>query len=143
MSDLEFKVQDGIATITFDSQGKRVNILTSSAQEALVGLLDRAEKDSGIKALFFQSGKPHHFIAGADIKEIEGIRNAAKGEEKSKLGQAMMNRIEDLPFPTVALINGVCLGGGLELSLACTYRFAASNDAVRIGLPEVRPSFHR
>ena len=83
------------------------------------------------------SKKKDIFIAGADIKEIEGIAQAEEGRQKARAGQDILNKLEDLKVPTIAVIDGVALGGGCELALACQYRLATFNEKVRIGLPEV------
>jgi len=94
-----------------------------------------------LKALVILSSKPNVFIAGADIKEIEGICEVSDGQAKSNAGQDVLNKLEDLEIPTIAVIDGVALGGGCELVLACDYRIATFNEKVKIGLPEVNLGF--
>ena len=98
-------------------------------------------KNKDLKALIIQSAKKDIFIAGADIKEIENITEVQDGKAKAQAGQRVMDKLEDLPFPTVAVIDGVALGGGCELALACRYRVMTFNDKIRIGLPEVNLGF--
>jgi 3-hydroxyacyl-CoA dehydrogenase/enoyl-CoA hydratase/3-hydroxybutyryl-CoA epimerase len=85
-----------------------------------------------------RSGKPGTFIAGADVAEIASVSTEQEGYEASREGQRIFARLENLPIPTVAAIDGICLGGGTELVLACGYRLASDRSATRIGLPEVR-----
>jgi 3-hydroxyacyl-CoA dehydrogenase/enoyl-CoA hydratase/3-hydroxybutyryl-CoA epimerase len=92
--------------------------------------------------LVILSDKPNGFIAGADIHEFTRIRDEAEALELVRLGQSVFNRLAALDFPTVALIHGFCLGGGLELALACRYRVALLDPGTRLGLPEVRLGIH-
>jgi 3-hydroxyacyl-CoA dehydrogenase/enoyl-CoA hydratase/3-hydroxybutyryl-CoA epimerase len=130
--------QDGLARITFDAPGEKVNILTTPAMERLDALLTEVRGNGAIKGLIFRSGKPKMFIAGADISEIESITDTAEGEGKARRGQQVFQRIADLDLPTVAAIDGPCLGGGCELALACDFRIASDGAKVQIGLPEVK-----
>ena len=99
-------------------------------------LFEQLSEDRETRCLVIKSGKPNGFIAGADIKEIQSILDAADAEAKSGSGQEVLNRLDDLPFPTVAVIDGAAMGGGLELALACDYRIATDNPRTKIGLPE-------
>ena len=134
---VRLETHDGFGVVTLDTPDSKVNILSAAAIAEIDAIL-RQVQNSPLKALFFRSAKPRIFIAGADIREIESISSAQEGEAKSRAGHEVLNRLEDLPFPSVALINGVALGGGLEFALACSYRFAAFGDDVKIGLPEVK-----
>ena len=91
-----------------------------------------------IQVVVVCSGKVESFVAGADITEMAGMVDAKKLEALAKEGQRVMQRIAALRVPTIAAINGACLGGGLELALACSYRVAGSNRKVELGLPEVK-----
>ena len=77
------------------------------------------------------------FIAGADIAEIKDLTDPVDARSKASMGQDVFNVLENLPFPTIAAIRGACLGGGLELALACTYRVASDHPKTVLGLPEV------
>ncbi len=114
----------------------KVNVLNSAVLLALDKILDDI-KGKNLKVLVIQSAKKDIFIAGADIKEIENITEVEDGKAKSQAGQQIMNKLEDLGPPTLAVIDGVALGGGCELALACRYRVMTFNDKIRIGLPEV------
>ncbi len=129
---------DGIALVTFDLPGEKVNKLTLQAMEELDALLDEIATHREIKALVFRSGKEGHFIVGADIAEIRGVTDPAVGERFARKGQSVFGKIEALPFPTVAAIHGPCMGGGMELALACTYRVLSDDQRTALALPEVR-----
>ena len=125
-----------VTTIWMDAPGKPVN--TNSPQmladlDAALAAIER-EKPAGV---IFASAKPKSFNAGADLFEV---RKMATHEMVRYLeqGQALFNRIEQLPMPTVAAINADCLGGGFELALACKYRVAADATNISIGLPEIK-----
>lgn len=132
-----YRVQDGIATIEFNHPQSKVNILTSDVMRQFNIFVTQAGNDKSVKALLIRSAKKDVFIAGADIKEIEGITTPEGGEKKARAGQEIFNHLEDLAIPSVAVIDGVALGGGCELALACDYRVATFNEKIKIGLPEV------
>lgn len=129
--------KNGIATVTFDLPGEKVNKFSTPVMMEFKALLEKL-KTSSYKFVIFKSAKPKIFIAGADIEEIkaltteEAVRGAVGG------GQDIMNMVEDLPMPTMALINGACAGGGCEFVLACDYRIASDDSSTRIGLPETQ-----
>ena len=130
-----------LATLTFDLPGKRVNIFQPSVFAELEGVLAelaRPEVRREIDCLVLASGKPGTFIAGADVEAIASVVDPAEVAEAVRAGQRLFAAWEALPFPTVAAISGVCLGGGLEWSLASTWRVASDRADVRIGLPETR-----
>ncbi len=137
-NSLKLKIdKNGIANVVFDLKGEKVNKLSAKVLLELEKLLFEAKTNDKIKVLIFSSNKKNIFIAGADINEIKDIKGKSEAAEKSSFGQEILNRIEDLPFPTIAFINGACVGGGLEFALACRYRIVASNDKTKLGLPEV------
>lgn len=132
---------DKIAWLTFDQPEATVNLLGAEVMAELDHRLSELESRIATGqplALVVRSGKPGTFIAGADIGEIAGIDDAADGETKSREGQRIFRRLERLTVPTIAAIDGLCLGGGTELALACQYRVASDSGSTRIGLPEVR-----
>jgi len=135
-----YKEEANIGTITFDQPDAKVNVLNAATLVMLDKILDEI-KGKTLKVLIIQSAKKDIFIAGADIKEIENITEEGDGKAKAQAGQRVMDKIEDLSFPTVAVIDGVALGGGCELALACRYRILTFNDRIRIGLPEVNLGF--
>ena len=138
MNYFEFtKDERGIGTLTFNTPQSNANILTQSALEELETQLDALVQDRSLQMLFIESGKENIFIAGADIHEIKAANDEKSITTLVQRGQEIFNKLEQLPFPTIAMIDGACLGGGLELSLSCTYRIATSHPRTRIGLPEV------
>ncbi len=134
---LSVEMLDGIAVITFDLPNEPVNKFTQSVKEEFVALIDRIERDAGVRASVLLSGTKDIFIAGADIEEFLEIRSAADAERLSREGQEMVARLER-GKPVVAAINGACLGGGLEAALACSYRIAADTPKTILALPEVQ-----
>src|SRR3989338_4665809 len=135
MSNLNLRIEKDIAILEFDQPDSKVNVLNTQVMKELDDILSRP---IDAKALLVTSKKDGIFIAGADIKEIEGIASPEEAREKAEKGKEILNKLEGLKIATVAVINGACLGGGLELALACRYRVASFNDSVKIGLPEVK-----
>jgi len=138
MSYFKQTIDGDIGTLEFDTPDSSVNILSSAALTELEQQLDEIAGRSDIKVLLITSAKKSIFIAGADIKEIESITDPQEASEKCNRGKQVFDKLEKLPQITVAVINGACLGGGYELSLACNYRVAGFAGCVKIGLPEVR-----
>ncbi len=128
--------RDGGAILWFDLPDSPVNVLRSDVEEDLDEALRELDADRP-KALVIASGKDS-FCVGADVEMLAGAGDVEEVIELSRAGQKIMDRIEGLPFPTVAAIEGNCLGGGLELALACDYRVAADTDSTRLGVPEVQ-----
>ncbi|BAO44665.1 3-hydroxyacyl-CoA dehydrogenase NAD-binding domain-containing protein [Thiolapillus brandeum] len=127
----------GIAWLTFDSPGKAANVLTGEALEEFDTQLVTIAQ-SHPKGLVIQSGKKNGFIAGADVKAFARIGSPQEAQALILRVHDIFRRLEALSFPTVALIHGFCLGGGLELALACRYRIASTDPTTRLGFPEVR-----
>lgn len=132
-----YHLDQDVATIEFNDPQAKVNVLTADVLRQFNAFVTQAQNDAKVKVLIIRSGKKDVFIAGADIKEIEGINTTDIGMRKAQYGQNIFNHLEDLNIPTVAVIDGVALGGGCELALACKYRIATFNEKVKIGLPEV------
>lgn len=128
---------DGIAVVTIDCPGEVQNTLRAEAVDAAHALLDRLGDHDGLRGVVFISGKPGSFIAGADIRMLAACTSAEQARSLSEAGQRICSRIERFPVPVVAAIDGICLGGGLELSLACHGRIATTEAHTRLGLPEV------
>ncbi|HEY6148168.1 MAG TPA: enoyl-CoA hydratase-related protein, partial [Thermoanaerobaculia bacterium] len=112
---------DGLAVLTFDLPGEKVNKFSRDSIRELAEMLLRLDREPRISALLIRSGKPGVFIAGADIKEFVSTP-AAEARDSVRAVQALFEQLAHLPYPTVAAIDGVCLGGGTELALACDYR---------------------
>ncbi|HEY7824879.1 MAG TPA: enoyl-CoA hydratase-related protein, partial [Acidimicrobiia bacterium] len=124
------------AILWFDLPDSPVNVLRPDVESDLEEALAELEADPP-KALVIASGKDS-FCVGADIEMLAGAGSVEEVIELSRSGQKIMDRIEGLPFPTVAAIEGNCLGGGLEVALACDYRVAANTDSTKLGVPEVQ-----
>ncbi|MDH3536516.1 MAG: 3-hydroxyacyl-CoA dehydrogenase NAD-binding domain-containing protein [Gammaproteobacteria bacterium] len=133
--------EDGILWLTLDKKNTDTNVLSVSVLEQLDSLLDEIN-GSLPKAVIFRSGKERGFIAGADVKEFLDVTSTQEALIMIKRGQKLFSRIEGLRCPSVALIEGFCMGGGTELALACDYRVALDDDTTRIGLPEVKLGIH-
>lgn len=129
---------DGILRIVFDTPGERVNLLDSRVLSELGRLLDDARRREEIRAVLFSSAKPNMFLAGSELREIAALTDAHDGAEAARFGQSVLEKIPALGKPSACAIGGPCLGAGLELALACSFRLAASGPAVRLGLPEVQ-----
>jgi 3-hydroxyacyl-CoA dehydrogenase/enoyl-CoA hydratase/3-hydroxybutyryl-CoA epimerase len=132
---------DGVAWLVFDRPDSKVNLLDESTMqrlEELLGTIEEQARENAVRALIVRSGKDGSFIAGADVNAIVAITDPAEAEAKARAGQRLFRRLEQLPVPTIAAIDGICLGGGTELVLACTYRLASERPETKIGLPEVQ-----
>lgn len=129
---------DGVALLLLDVPGEPVNTLTPGVMAELGPLLDLIEEDPAICAVVLLSGKPGGFIAGADLELVRGLATAHDGSELSRAGQTLLSRLERSSKPFVAAIDGACLGGGLEVALACHARVATRTEETRLGLPEVQ-----
>lgn len=126
-----------IALVEFDLFGEKVNKLSTPVMTRLKEVLDELGR-SPYKVAVLISRKPGIFIAGADIEEIKGMRTKEAFQTALDAAHAIFNLIEDMHMPVIAAINGACLGGGCEMSIACDYRIATDDQATRIGLPEVK-----
>jgi len=126
----------GLAHLVMDHPTRKINVLDADAMASLEAALTdlEASPPPGILVL---SGKPGSFIAGADIDAIAGITDADHVHTLVRRGQAAFSRLAALPCPKVAAVDGVCLGGGTELALACDSRIASEEPRTQIGLPEV------
>ncbi len=133
---------DGLATLTIDVADGRVNVLSRAVLEEFETILAELES-SPPRGLLVLSGKAGGFIAGADVHEFMAMQSSIEVVERHiRWVHGLFDRLESLACPTVAVIDGHCLGGGLELALACRYRIASDEPSTRIGLPEVRLGIH-
>ena len=138
MSNIRFSIENNIGFLTFDVPNKSVNVLSEAVLTELDALLKGQCQDDTLKAIVFQSGKRDIFIAGADISEIEALTSPEKTKAMLNHVNQLFSSFSSLPCPTIAFIDGVCLGGGLELVLACDYRVVTDNPKVQLGAPEVK-----
>jgi len=125
----------GLAWLTFDKQGESTNTFSREALEELGAALETIAA-SKPKGLVIRSAK-ENFIAGADINEFTRFATAEEAIAFTHLGWETMQKLRSLPFPSTAMVNGFCMGGGLELALACTYRVALDDPKTRFAFPEV------
>jgi 3-hydroxyacyl-CoA dehydrogenase/enoyl-CoA hydratase/3-hydroxybutyryl-CoA epimerase len=132
---------DGICRLIFDKDGTSTNVLSGEVMLELNNILAELESDLP-QGLIVMSGKHNGFIAGADISEFRNITDEQRARELVSQGQSVIRRLQALPCPTVAAINGFALGGGLELAMACDYRVITDNPKAVIGLPEVKLGLH-
>lgn len=139
MSTLSLKVrEDGIAVLTMDVPGESTNTLKAKFAEEFDAVFDDIDRSSKIRALVLASGKKDSFIVGADIHMLEAAKTRDEAEQLSRSGQKALDRLSKLRVPVVAAIHGPCLGGGLEVALACTARIASDDSKTKLGLPEVQ-----
>src|SRR5439155_9697161 len=134
------KNPDGLAWLYFDKAGESANTFSADAMDELrtiLGSLAAAAGDARPKGLVILSGKDTGFIAGADVHEFTKIASADDAIKLVRRGWDTFNELAAAPFPTLALIRGFCMGGGVELALACTYRIAVDEPGTRVALPEV------
>jgi 3-hydroxyacyl-CoA dehydrogenase/enoyl-CoA hydratase/3-hydroxybutyryl-CoA epimerase/3-hydroxyacyl-CoA dehydrogenase/enoyl-CoA hydratase/3-hydroxybutyryl-CoA epimerase/enoyl-CoA isomerase len=128
-----------VALLTFDLPGKKVNTMGRAVMSELAGLVDQLGKRDDLRGMLLR-GKPGQFIAGADLNELGALAFAPREQVQKgvKFGHQVLHEISQLPFPTVALIDGPCMGGGTELALSLDERIATKNPQTKIGLPEVK-----
>jgi 3-hydroxyacyl-CoA dehydrogenase/enoyl-CoA hydratase/3-hydroxybutyryl-CoA epimerase len=132
---------ENTAWAIFDREGESANALGRRPLEELGAIVEAVEagaKDGSIRGLVLMSGKERSFIVGADIREFDQLDTEAKVVESIKPVLQLLDRVERMPVPVVAAVHGVCVGGGLELILACHYRIATRDNATRVGFPEVK-----
>jgi 3-hydroxyacyl-CoA dehydrogenase/enoyl-CoA hydratase/3-hydroxybutyryl-CoA epimerase len=129
---------DGVLVVSLDVPGEKLNVLSLGLLDEFEALFQQIEKDATLLGVVIVSGKPEGFIAGADIKQFVAVSTAAEAIALAGKGHALLHRIETSKIPFVAAINGICLGGGTELSLACAGRVASDDPKTAIGLPEVQ-----
>ncbi|WP_298775294.1 fatty acid oxidation complex subunit alpha FadJ [uncultured Shewanella sp.] len=130
--------EDGIAVLTMDVPGETMNTLRAEFGPEIRDVLNEIKSDSQIKGLVLVSGKKDSFVAGADISMLDACRTAKDAKTVSSEGHVVFNELEGLNIPVVAAIHGVCLGGGLELALACHQRVCSDSKKTLMGLPEVQ-----
>jgi len=127
---------DGSVSLKLDVPGRAVNVFNRQVLADLDAALD-AVADSKAPLLVVRSGKKSGFVAGADLHEFLAIQDTASATAISATGQKLFDKLAALPMPSIAAISGACLGGGLELALACDYRLVFDKPSTQLGLPEV------
>lgn len=126
----------GIAWMRLDTAGASMNKLSAEVLAEFSAQLDEFDLKPP-SGMIIQSAKDSGFIAGADVEEFKVLDKPQQAQEIIARGWHLFNRLAAVPYPTLSLIRGICLGGGLEISLACRYRIAVDEPATRLGLPEV------
>jgi enoyl-CoA hydratase/carnithine racemase len=129
---------DGVAVLTFDQPGSKANVLTPQVWSDFEAALDQLAARADVRGLVLASAKPGIFIAGADLKLLGPARPsdpAVRGVIEQ--GLRVLAKLEALPFPTCAAIDGAALGGGLEVALACDSRHYGNSPRIQVGFPEV------
>jgi 3-hydroxyacyl-CoA dehydrogenase/enoyl-CoA hydratase/3-hydroxybutyryl-CoA epimerase len=132
------KAKDGIAIVTIDCPESKVNKISSGLLDEIAGILPDINNDKSIKGMVITSGKEDNFVVGADIDELKGMRTSEEVIAYITKAHAILNVLESMKIPVVACIHGNCLGGGLELALACNYRMAVNSPQTVLGFPEVQ-----
>jgi len=133
--------KQNVARLCFARKDRSVNVLDDICLVQLEAHVDALEKDVP-ELLVIESAMPGCFIAGADLDVIAAVDDAEKAERPAERGQSLFRRIEDLTCPSIAVVNGACMGGGLELALACDYLIAVHGDKTRLALPEIKIGIH-
>jgi len=128
--------QDDLALVIIDVPGRKVNVLSSEVLDEFEKVIRGLDEARGLKGAVILSGKASGFLAGADISEIEAAEDPSHLSGLSERAQAIFNRLEALEMPVVAAIHGPCLGGGLELALACSGRILSDTRRTSLGFPE-------
>lgn len=136
------KDQDHILWLTLDRNDSHVNTLNREVLEEFNEVLDQVANDNTLQGLIITSGKSSGFIAGADIEQFTALKTEKQAFELVRQAQKVFDKLQRLRIPSVAMIDGFCLGGGFELALACRYRIAHDTRKTRIGLPEVKLGIH-
>jgi 3-hydroxyacyl-CoA dehydrogenase/enoyl-CoA hydratase/3-hydroxybutyryl-CoA epimerase len=135
---LAVSLESGVAVVTIDLPGESVNKLSRPVKDEFAAVMRSLRADAAARAVVLISGKPDTFIAGADIEEFVATGMEEGFRALSREGHAFLDELESFPKPIVVAINGACLGGGLEVSLACHYRVAGSHPRTVLALPEVQ-----
>ncbi|MDJ0959271.1 MAG: fatty acid oxidation complex subunit alpha FadJ [Acidimicrobiia bacterium] len=144
LDHFQFSVdEEGVATVLLDRQGEAMNTLSPELADDLGSIIERCETDDGIRAIVLGSAKPDNFLAGADIRWLQTVDSADTAVEMLAVAHEGFSRLERLHRehgkPVVAAIHGPCLGGGLELALACGMRIASNDEkATQLGQPEIQ-----
>ena len=128
---------DGSYSLRIDVPGRGVNVITRQLLADLDGALDVLTRQERLPVVVIRSGKKTGFLAGADLHEFARIRDLPAALALSETGQRLFSRLSSLAAPTIAVIHGPCLGGGLELALACDYRLVYDRPDTQLGFPEV------
>jgi len=141
MEVVKLSRKQDVARLCFTRTDRSVNVLDEACLSLLENHLDALEQDTP-ELLVIESAMSGCFIAGADLDVIAAVNDAEVAERLAERGQSLFRRIEDLTCPSIAVVNGACMGGGLELALACDYLIAVHGDKTRLSLPEIKIGIH-
>src|SRR6266540_3709397 len=130
------RLPNGVAHVMMDDPARKVNVIDEAAIADLELALGTLEGDTGLRGVVVLSGKPGSFVAGADVHAIASLTDRDAVHALVRRAHSAFGRLSALPCPTVAAIDGICLGGGTELALACGSRIASEEERTQIGLPE-------
>jgi len=137
--------ENNIAWLTLDVKDEAANVIGPELIIEMDSVIDEI-KSSNPAGMIINSGKASGFIAGADVKKFEGMTNSESDRELAlsfiHLGQALCQKIEDLSFPTLAMVKGFCMGGGLEIALSCDYIVTDDSPSTKLSLPEIQLGIH-
>ncbi|XP_075705053.1 trifunctional enzyme subunit alpha, mitochondrial [Rhinoderma darwinii] len=134
---VNYEVKKDVAVVRFNTPNSKVNTLSRQLQGEFSDVMNEIWANDAVRSAVLISAKPGCFIAGADINMIESCRSSQEVSQLSEAGQKMFEKLEKSPKPIVAAINGSCLGGGLEVAVACQYRVATKDKKTVLGTPEV------
>lgn len=135
---LRVEIDDDVAVVWMDKPDARVNTIGPDTLDAFEEALDAIQNEPAVRAVVFISAKEDSFVAGADLKTLQTFDAPADAEALSRHAHRLLRRVSSMRKPTVAAIHGAALGGGLELTLGCTYRIATEHPKTKMGLPEVQ-----
>ncbi len=135
--NVSVEVDGDLALLKLDVAGRSVNVFTRQVMKDLDAALDRLAARSSLRILVLRGMKKSGFVAGADIQQFADIKTSQEAEALSASGQQLFDKLELLPMASLAIVHGPCLGGGLELALACDYRLVVDGPSTQLGLPEV------
>ena len=138
MSAIRIEREQEIAVLVLDLPGESVNKLSRAVKDEFAATLRQLRADASVRGMVLISGKPDIFIAGADIEEFVATRTAEGFRALSREGQQFLDELEASPQPMVAAIHGACVGGGLEIALACQYRIATTHPKTVLAQPEIQ-----
>ena len=130
--------ENGIAHLIMDVKGDTMNTLKAEFSDEIAEVLKEIREDKAIKGLVLVSGKADSFVAGADVNMLAKCTSAAEATALSRQGQIIFDQLENLSIPVVAAVHGACLGGGLELAMACHAIVCSDSPKTALGLPEVQ-----
>jgi 3-hydroxyacyl-CoA dehydrogenase/enoyl-CoA hydratase/3-hydroxybutyryl-CoA epimerase len=132
------QAENGISIVVLDAKGDKVNTLSPALGDELDPAMERLGGDTTCAGIVLISGKADSFIVGADIKQLATLRRAEEGARLSRHAQHLLDRLAAMRIPVVAAIHGPCLGGGLELALACHGRVCSDDRSTKLGFPEIQ-----